>query len=121
MRVYQDFSNNMIYRLAVSMLLCVSKSYISSLFINWMFGHFPEKSVMRNCCADPLYNKLSDDTHDIVRSHKFNEILPEIRLKVDKQNVHGWSIEEARQVSYFGAGVVGTVIGFGACLDRQLI
>lgn len=71
---------------------------------------------MRNCCAGPLYNKLSDDTHDIVRSHKFNEILPEIRLKVDKQNVHGWSIEEARQVSYFGAGVVGTVIGFGASM-----
>lgn len=116
MRVYLAFSNNMIYRLAVSMPPRAGKSYISSLFISWMFGHFPEESVMRNCCADPLYNKLSYDTRDIVRSRKFNEIFPEIRLKGDKQNVHGWSIEGARQVSYFGAGVGGTVIGFGASM-----
>lgn len=116
MRVYVAFSNNMIYRLAVSMPPRAGKSYISSLFISWMFGHFPEESVMRNCCADPLYNKLSYDTRDIVRSRKFNEIFPEVRLKCDKQNVHGWSIEGARQVSYFGAGVGGTVIGFGASM-----
>lgn len=116
MGVYLAFSNNTIYRLAVSMPPRAGKSYISSLFISWMFGHFPEESVMRNCCADPLYNKLSYDTRDIVRSRKFNEIFPEIRLKGDKQNVHGWSIEGARQVSYFGAGVGGTVIGFGASM-----
>ena len=79
MRVYVTFSNNMIYQLAVSMPHRASKSYISSLFISWMFGHFPEESVMRNCCADPLYNKLSYDTRDIVCSRKFNEIFPEIR------------------------------------------
>lgn len=116
MRVYLAFSNNMIYRLAVSMPPRAGKSYISSLFISWMFGHLPEESVMRNCCADPLYNKLSYDTRDIVRSRKFSEIFPEIRLKGDKQNVHGWSIEGARQVSYFGAGVGGTIIGFGASM-----
>jgi predicted phage terminase large subunit-like protein len=81
-----------------------------------MFGHFPEESVMRNTCADPLYNKLSYDTRDIVRSRKYKEIFPEIRLKTDKQNVSGWSIEGARQVSYFGAGVGGTIIGFGASM-----
>lgn len=116
MRVYLAFSAGIIYRLAVSMPPRAGKSYISSLFISWMFGHFPEESVMRNCCADPLYNKLSYDTRDIVRSRKFKEIFPEIRLKADKQNVHGWSIEGARQVSYFGAGVGGTVIGFGASM-----
>lgn len=116
MRVYLAYSNNVIYRLAVSMPPRAGKSYISSLFISWMFGHFPEESVMRNCCADPLYNKLSYDTRDIVRSRKYKEVFPEIRLKVDKQNVHGWSLEGARQVSYFGAGVGGTVIGFGASM-----
>ena len=30
--------------------------------------------------------------------------------------MHGWSLEAARQVSYFGAGVGGTVIGFGASM-----
>lgn len=116
MRVYLSFSSKMIYRLAVSMPPRAGKSYISSLFISWMFGHFPEESVMRNCCADPLYNKLSYDTRDIVRSRKYKEVFPEIKLKGDKQNVHGWSVEGARQVSYFGAGVGGTIIGFGASM-----
>lgn len=115
-RVHVSYQNGIIYRLAVSMPPRAGKSYITTLFISWMFGHFPEESVMRNCCADPLYNKLSYDTRDIVRSRKYKEIFPEIRLKADKQNVHGWSLEKARQVSYFGAGVGGTVIGFGASM-----
>ena len=105
-----------IRRLAVSMPPRAGKSYISSLFIAWMLGHFPEESVMRNCCSDTLYNKLSYDTRDIVRSSRFKEVFPDVKLRGDKQNVHGWSLEAARQVSYFGAGVGGTVIGFGASM-----
>lgn len=116
MRVYASYSDGIIYRLAVSMPPRAGKSYITSLFISWMFGNFPEESVMRNTCADPLYNKLSYDTRDIVRSRKYREIFPNIKLKADKQNVHGWSVEGARQVSYFGAGVGGTIIGFGASM-----
>lgn len=92
------------------------KSYISSLFIAWMLGHFPEESVMRNCCSDTLYNKLSYDTRNIVRSSRFKEIFPGASMRGDKQNVHGWSLDLARQVSYFGAGVGGTIIGFGASM-----
>lgn len=115
-RVYVAYGAGLTYRLAVSMPPRAGKSYITSLFISWMFGHFPEESVMRNTCADPLYNKLSYDTRNIVRSRKYREVFPEIKLKADQQNVHGWSVEGARQVSYFGAGVGGTVIGFGASM-----
>ena len=95
-RVYDSYQDGVIRRLAVSMP--------------------PRESVMRNCCSDTLYNKLSYDTRDIVRSSRFKEIFPDIQLRGDKQNVHGWSLEAARQVSYFGAGVGGTVIGFGASM-----
>lgn len=71
---------------------------------------------MRNCCSDTLYNKLSYDTRDIVRSSRFKEVFSNVKLRGDKQNVHGWSLDAARQVSYFGAGVGGTVIGFGASM-----
>ena len=108
MRVYSSYMAGIIYRLAVSMPPRAGKSYISSLFIAWMYGHFPEESVMRNCCSDTLYNKLSYDTRDIVKSKRFREIFSEIHLKGDKQNVKSWNIEGARQVSYFGGGVGGT-------------
>lgn len=116
MRVYRSFCDKKIYRLAVSMPPRAGKSYISSLFIAWMFGHFPEHSVMRNCCSDTLYNKLSYDTRNIVRSVKYQEIFPEAKLSGDKQNVKGWNLQSSRQVGYFGAGVGGTVIGFGASM-----
>lgn len=115
-RVYESYMAGNIRRLAVSMPPRAGKSYISSLFIAWMLGHFPEESVMRNCCSDTLYNKLSYDTRDIVRSSRFKEVFPDVKLRGDKQNVHGWSLDAARQVSYFGAGVGGTVIGFGASM-----
>ncbi|MGL4519322.1 MAG: phage terminase large subunit [Phocaeicola sp.] len=116
MRVYASYSNKVIYRLAVSMPPRAGKSYISSLFISWMLGHFPEESVMRNCCSDTLYNKLSYDARDIVKAKRFKEIFPDSSLKGDKQNVKSWNVQGAKQVSYFGGGVGGTVIGFGASM-----
>ncbi len=116
MRVYYAYGNNVTYRLAISLPPRAGKSYIMSLFVAWMLGHFPEESVMRNTCSDTLYIKLSYDTRDIVRSKRFNEIFPEVQLKGDKQNVHGWNLARSKQVGYFGAGVGGTVIGFGASM-----
>lgn len=115
-RVSDSFDNKVIYRLAVSLPPRAGKSYISSLFIAWMLGRHPEESVMRNTCADPLYNKLSYDTRDIVKSRKFNEVFTEVHLSRDKSAVAGWNTTNAKQVSYFGAGVGGTVIGFGASM-----
>lgn len=81
-RVYESYMAGIIRRLAVSMPPRAGKSYISSLFIAWMLGHFPEESVMRNCCSDTLYNKLSYDTRDIVRSSRFKEVFPDVKLVV---------------------------------------
>lgn len=114
MVVFIRYSQGVSYRIAISLPPRAGKSYIISLFIAWMLGHFPEESIMRNTCSDTLYIKLSYDTRDIIRSKRYADIFPEIQLKSDKQNVHGWSLTKARQVSYFGAGVGGTVIGFGA-------
>ena len=115
-RVYEAYTSKTIRRLAVSLPPRAGKSYLSSLFIAWMLGHFPEESVMRNTCSDTLYNKLSYDTRDIVRSKRFNDIFPECIIKGDKQNVKGWNLSKSRQVGYFGAGVGGTIIGFGASM-----
>lgn len=116
MRVRESYKKGESRSLAVSMPPRAGKSYITTLFITFMIGNFPEESVMRNCCSDQLYQKLSYDTRDIIRSAKFKELFPDVCLKGDKQNVKGWSVEQARQVTYFGGGVGGTVIGFGASL-----
>jgi predicted phage terminase large subunit-like protein len=106
--------NREIKRLSVSMPPRAGKSYITSLFCAWTLGKKPRESVMRNTCTARLYEKFSYDVRNIVKSQKFKEVFPEAMLADDKQGVTGWNLQESKQVGYFGAGVGGTIIGFGA-------
>lgn len=69
---------------------------------------------MRNACTSTLYDKFSYDTREIIKSERFRHVFPEVILAVDKQNLGGWNLKTSRQIGYFGAGVGGTIIGFGA-------
>lgn len=90
------------------------KSYITTLFAAWTLGKNPKESVMRNTCTATLYDKFSYDTRNVVRAEKFRDVFPDAELASDKQNLTGWNLKESKQVGYFGAGVGGTIIGFGA-------
>lgn len=113
---FQQIADGQINTLSVSLPPRAGKSYLTSLFSAWMLGRNPSGSIMRNCCTATLYNKFSYDTREIVRNDKFKAIFPDLILSDDKQNVTGWNTDKAIQVSYFGAGVGGTIIGFGATL-----
>lgn len=113
---FQGVHDGEIKSLSVSMPPRAGKSYITSLFAAWMLGKKPEGSIMRNTCTATLYEKFSYDTRNIVRSQKFREVFPEVELASDKQNLTGWNLNKSKQVGYFGAGVGGTIIGFGATL-----
>jgi predicted phage terminase large subunit-like protein len=110
---FQDVAENKIKRLSVSMPPRAGKSYITSLFCAWILGKYPDQSVMRNTCTATLYLKFSYDVRAIVKSDKFRSVFT-VRLSDDKSNLNGWNTDSARMVSYFGAGVGGTIIGFGA-------
>lgn len=115
-KAFQRIADGDIKSLAVSLPPRAGKSYITTLFAAWLLGKYPDGSVMRNTCTATLYNKFSYDTRDVVRSEKFAEVFPDVRMSSDKANVNGWNTNHAKQVSYFGAGVGGTIIGFGATL-----
>jgi predicted phage terminase large subunit-like protein len=111
---FQEIEQNKIQSLSVSMPPRAGKSYVTSLFCAWTIGKNPSESVMRNSCSERLYQKFSYDVRALVKSDKFKEIFPNVVLSDDKANLQGWNTNKARQVSYFGAGVGGTIIGFGA-------
>ena len=90
------------------------KSYVTSLFCAWVIGRNPTESVMRNTCTATLYLKFSYDVRTIVKSDKFKQVFNNIHLSDDKANLQGWNTNHSKQVGYFGAGVGGTIIGFGA-------
>ena len=110
---FQEVEESNINRLSVSMPPRAGKSYITSLFCAWTLGRNPKESLMRNTCTATLYLKFSYDVRNIVKSEKFTEVFGSL-LSIDKANLQGWNTKESKQVGYFGAGVGGTIIGFGA-------
>lgn len=110
----QRIEEGKIKSLAVSMPPRAGKSYVTSMFCAWTLGRNPTESVMRNTCTATLYLKFSYDVRNILDSEKFREVFPDVRLSRDKANLQGWNTNKSKMVGYFGAGVGGTIIGFGA-------
>lgn len=111
---FQEIEEKKIKALSVSMPPRAGKSYITSLFCAWTIGRNPSKSVMRNTCTATLYLKFSYDVRGILKSDAFREVFPNVQLSGDKSNLQGWNTNHSKMVGYFGAGVGGTIIGFGA-------
>tara|TARA_Y100000385_G_scaffold281876_1_gene335414 strand:+ start:3037 stop:4392 length:1356 start_codon:yes stop_codon:yes gene_type:complete len=113
---FQDVAEGSIKSLSVSMPPRAGKSYVTSLFCAWTLGNNPTESVMRNTCTATLYAKFSYDVRAVVMSKEFQDVFPEVKMSPDKANLQGWNTNQSKMVGYFGAGVGGTIIGFGASL-----
>jgi predicted phage terminase large subunit-like protein len=111
---FQLIEEGKINSLSVSMPPRAGKSYITTLFSAWSIGKTPQESVMRNTCTATLYLKFSYDVRNVVKTEKFQKVFPNVKLSDDKANLQGWNTNQSKQVGYFGAGVGGTIIGFGA-------
>jgi predicted phage terminase large subunit-like protein len=111
---FQEVEDKKIKSLSVSLPPRAGKSYITSLFCAWTLGKNPDKSVMRNACTATLFLKFSYDVRAILKDECFKRVFPDVSLSDDKANLQGWNTNKSKQVGYFGAGVGGTIIGFGA-------
>jgi len=111
---FQKVEEGTIKSLSVSMPPRAGKSYITSLFCAWTLGRNPTESVMRNTCTATLYLKFAYDVRAVIKSDAYKQIFPDVKLSDDKKNLQGWNTNQSKQVGYFGAGVGGTIIGFGA-------
>jgi predicted phage terminase large subunit-like protein len=111
---FQEVEDKKIKSLSVSLPPRAGKSYITSLFCAWTLGKNPTESVLRNSCTATLYLKFSYDVRAILKDERFKRVFPEVSLSDDKANLQGWNTNKSKQVGYFGAGVGGTIIGFGA-------
>ena len=111
---FQEIEDGNLKSLSVSMPPRAGKSYITSLFCAWTLGRNPEQSVMRNTCTATLYLKFAYDVRAIIKTDTFRDVFPDVTLSDDKKNLQGWNLKQSKQVGYFGSGVGGTIIGFGA-------
>ena len=113
-QAFQEIADGELHTLSVSLPPRAGKSYITTLFCAWILGKYPTESVMRNTCTARLARKLSYDAREVVSSEKFQNVFPDVKLSQDKSAVDGWNVTQSKNVGYFGQGVGGTIIGFGA-------
>jgi predicted phage terminase large subunit-like protein len=69
---------------------------------------------MRNSANARLYMNFSYDVRAILDTAAFKRVFPKVQLADNRQNVTGWGLENVSQLTYFGSGVGGSVIGLGA-------
>ena len=114
--IYQSIKEGKLKKVSISIWPRSGKSYITSLFCAWMLGLNPSGSIMRNSYSELLAYKFSYDVRNIVISDRFKDVFPNVQLSDNKGAVTGWNLKTAKQVSYFCAGVGGSITGFGCNL-----
>ncbi len=97
----------------VSVFPRFGKSYTTSLYCAWLFGYDPKITIMRNCATDILANDLSMTVREVIRSDRYQDVFPEVRLSKIKKAVSAWMLKGANELSYIGSGVGGQVTGRG--------
>ena len=112
----QEVADGKLNKLAISMPPRAGKSYIASLFCLWMIGKNPTKCIMRNSHTASLAEDFSFSIRDWMQSEKFHEIFPTVELRKDRQSIEKWATTVSRQLTYFCAGVNGSITGKGADL-----
>lgn len=101
---------------AASMSPRAGKSYILSLCCAWALGKNPKESILRSSSSQKLYRKFSRSVRYFITTDEFKKVFPDVELSSDNADVDGWSLKDSLQGSYFGSGVDGSIIGWGASL-----
>lgn len=111
---YDCWAVSMPTRTAVSMPPRSGKSYLTTLGCAWILGRASWASLMRCTGTAQLFAKFSRDCRAIVSDARYRRIFPEVRLNPSNRGVMQWSLRTSKQTAYFGNGVGGSIIGFGA-------
>ena len=92
------------------------KSYTLSICCSWALGKYSTESILRVSHSQRLYNKFSRNVRYFITTDKFQRVFPGIQLSDDNTEIAGWSLNNSKQGAYFGSGVSGAIVGFGASL-----
>ncbi len=112
-RGWESRSRGDTYRVAISLPPRTGKSYLTTLAAAWVIGQEPTGSVMRNTADATLYMKMSRLTLNVMRSPRFRNVFAGVELRGGYQAIESWAVNQAKTVSYFGAGVGGRIVGEG--------
>lgn len=88
---------------------------VSRNFPPWFLGKHPDAEILLATYAQDLSDRMSRDARKIIRSQKYQEVFPGIRLSGESASVHTWEIE-GHKGKFQGVGIGGGSTGKGADL-----
>jgi hypothetical protein len=95
---------------------------VSVKFPAWLLGRHPDWPVIDASYASDLSEKSSSACRDLVRSERYAQVFPLLRVKGDTKAKAFWQVEQGEKDtqdyvsggSYQAVGVGGAATGFGA-------
>jgi hypothetical protein len=100
-------------KVLISFFPRAGKSRTTSIWIAWWLGYDPEGSFMRNCYNDNLAMDLSKSVLDIINTDRYAEVFPAIKVDPRASSKMAWQLDGTTVLTYFGAGLKGTITGRG--------
>ena len=110
----QKVTDGEIEKLIINVPVRTGKSYILTVFCAYLIGENPQIPLMRNAHTTNLYERFSRDLKNIIIKPTYQEIYPKVKLKTDDKGIKSWSVQGAKQLTFFGGGVDKGISGLGA-------
>lgn len=114
-RFVEKFSENP-ENIQASMAPRAGKSVTITLCCAWALGNWSEESILRSSHSQRLYNKFSRHLREVIQLPLYQTMFPHVKLSPDNAEVAGWSLTLSKQGAFFGSGVLGGIVGFGASM-----
>jgi len=115
-KAFENFRNGISTFLIVLVCFRQGKSEIVSRFLPAHFlGEFPDNEVILTSHNSKLATKFSRFSRSVVRSKKYAELYPEVKISRDKSGVEEWGIEGTQGLAQF-YGITSGSAGTGGSL-----
>lgn len=113
-RAYHDLECGKSTYLIITVPFRHGKSDIASRnFPPWCFGHNPDLEILLATYGQDLSSAMSRDARQIIRSDRYREIFPDIRISSESASVQVWGIA-GHKGKFQAVGIGGGTTGKGA-------
>jgi hypothetical protein len=100
-------------KVLISFFPRAGKSRTTNIWIAWSLGYDSDGSFMRNCYNDNLAMDLSKAVLDIINLEEYKEVFPAVKVDPRASSKMAWQLDGTTIITYFGAGIKGTITGRG--------
>ena len=108
--------------LVINMPPRFGKSYIATLFVQWLLGRNNKLKIMTGSYNETLSSTFAKQVRDMIATEQtqgvtvYRDIFPDTKIKYGEASMNKWALEGSQVANYLATSPTGTATGFGADL-----